>query len=248
MDLAMLDIPQDELSPECGQLGFKLVDPNMSSLVQLTESGLISTQSVQDSSWLGQNDLAIEFYLKDIDTDHLWTKQLDLTLSVQVFANELDSVKFVVNSLIKEKPESVGKLSSTYKAYYGETTSFTFNFVDPLVLKDPDELPIEVYEPQRLQISVIENELPAIIYKESRSDNSSPGYGSIQLNIDGIVAEAFFGGQKEDTENTSASSEQTNHLKVTLKAKDIDIGGLDSTFEIVFEFSHNDSESDEEDQ
>ena len=35
---------------------------------------------------------------------------------------------------------------------------------------------------------------------------------------------------------------------MTLKAKDLDIGGLDSTFEVVFEFSHNDSKSDEEDQ
>ena len=88
MDLATLDILQEELSPECGKLGFKLVDPGMSSLVQLTESGMVSTKSVSDSSWLGQNDVTFEFYLKDLDTNHLWTKQLDLALSVLVFPNE----------------------------------------------------------------------------------------------------------------------------------------------------------------
>ena len=68
-DLADVFTLVQATDPSCGQIGFMLSEEsaNIESLVSVTHSSIVTLQSVQDLTWLGEHTVTFDYFLIDID-------------------------------------------------------------------------------------------------------------------------------------------------------------------------------------
>ena len=70
--------------------------------------------------------------------------------------------------------------------------SFTFEFVNPLALKELEEDDPEYLSFSGLKIKVHDNEMPSVILIEKTSYDKGLGHASLTFNVDGLAALELF--------------------------------------------------------
>ena len=96
---------------DCGDLGFRLVEPSLYPFVEVTQSKLVSVDSNVDESMVGSHELTFEaYFLKEEaiteDFSTWWLDGLTLTLTF------LDGVK--------DPPVAIDVIEAMYEVKVGE--------------------------------------------------------------------------------------------------------------------------------
>ena len=87
---------------------------------------------------LGTHEVSFEAYLFEIDSDHIYTLPLDLTVKIEISqSDEIDPLELekIKGSLVKKAPIPTKPIETNYTVFYGEEASFTFEFASPLAIE-----------------------------------------------------------------------------------------------------------------
>ena len=149
VDLALIAMVSYETPDlECGDVAYIIADATQESFITVDPIGLVTLQTVSDTSLIGVHTVQIMAFLKEGDPEATVKKLVPLTLTIRIedATTTVDSefVEAINESLTKGPPVSTSMIAPLYKVYFERSTQyFSFSFADRLALNgeaDEDKL------------------------------------------------------------------------------------------------------------
>ena len=106
----------------------------------MTPEGVVTILALTDDTWVGQHSATFEVYLRDIDSTGRHAQSLIDSFVISIVIEQASALSVaeeaaIVGSLIRRPPVVLDPIAPAYLGYANETTSFVFNFADPLALE-----------------------------------------------------------------------------------------------------------------